>query len=397
MRALPILLLALLASPALGQCPPGATNCPYPQAPPKADRPDYWFHSASGNAPPWSTAVRIKAHRPGKKEFAVGSGTVIDGSAHSALIMTCAHVMRGDPPFHKPPILTVEIFGSKLDFQTGSVGQAIASFPGKALDRNDKLDVGLLTFSPGIELPASKLVPIGWEISPSLRLCSLGCSQGRDPTGLSEHFTKEVSYTTGYRGLECDREPLEGRSGGGLFDQEGRLCGVLDFASPEDSTGIYASAESLRDILRRNGLVEMADGPKKAPPVVVSTPSAPAPDTIELTPVPPSRGSPSAVVAVEKVIEKEAQATLFPLIASGLGGMGIVSTIFAFIKRPRPQGPPVSPPSKSSVDPSPEDALRLLASILKDRDEKEARKKSDSDMLDKIKSLLNDPKPTPNE
>ena len=375
-----LLLLSLSGEPSPAQeCPKGSLNCPFPQARAQAPERPFVFRVESGNPAPWATAVRITASRA-NNEQSLGSGTIIDSSVNSSLVMTCAHVLRGKPS------LTVEIFGQRMNGRTGSVGPAIARFPAVEVDRNDASDVGLVRFTADRPLPSSKLVPLGWSPS-SEPLCSVGCSRGADPTAVTEQAIRPVKFQFGlktYHGLECEKEAIEGRSGGGLFDQDGRLAGVCDLNETNEKHGVYASTESLRAILRANGLVEMADGVTRRPPAgpVVSTPApTAAPDSPDLITINPG--------AVAK-IEQEATSLLMPLIAgAGVGGFGLLGGALAFFARrkPVPTGP------LTAFSPTPEDLTRLLVISLKQREENEAQSKSNAALLEQIKSLVSTPQP----
>jgi hypothetical protein len=54
--------------------------------------------------------------------------------------------------------------------------------------------------------------------------------------------------------LEIAGAPIDGRSGGGLFDEAGRLIGVCNAADYEGDVGIYAGPGSVRWQLDKAGL-----------------------------------------------------------------------------------------------------------------------------------------------
>lgn len=58
-----------------------------------------------------------------------------------------------------------------------------------------------------------------------------------------------------YEAIECQYAPKQGRSGGGLFTNDGYLAGVCNFAEPVGNQGIYASPRSIYVFLDRNGLM----------------------------------------------------------------------------------------------------------------------------------------------
>jgi hypothetical protein len=370
MKRLAFLITLLIGVPCLAQCPPGSPSCPSPNR--KAE-PIYRFDRASSNPAPWETVVRITA-MVGTSRFS-GSGTVIDGSPRACLVMTCAHIMRGNPK------LSVEIFGPGLNSSTGSVGDPIARFDAVAIDFNEAKDVGLIRFEPPYAIPASPLVPPGWSPQKAVYLVSLGCNRGQNPTAYCERFTEVKTLVIGknpvpYDGIVCDRKPIEGRSGGGLYDEKGQLAAVCDFASLNSDQGYYASTESLRKILRANGLVELADGMTRKPPHAADPIRSIENDAVE-------------------GFEKEAANLTLPLLAcGGMGATGVLAGLFALFKRGKPSQP-VPVVSSAGYSPSPEDLTRLLVNALKDREEKEVKQKSDAELLDQIKALVSQPKPSP--
>jgi Trypsin-like peptidase domain len=369
---------SLLCLAILGQsCPPGAAYCPNPAAPVST----YSFRVASGNPTPWSTAVRISWSSGHGR--VIGSGTVIDGSADSALVMTCAHVLRD------ARALTVEVFGARIDPRNQSVGPPIGSFAGEAVDRDDASDVGLVRFRPGRPLAASPLVPPRWSPSSSGPLCSVGCSGGADPTALADRFLRPVALARSegpYRGLECANLPPQGRSGGGLFTESGQLAAVCDLATGQ--TGLYAEPESLRSILRKNGFVELAAGEpatsrKVAPSTAPTSPRPPPEFAPFLPPAPPA--TPSNLAAI---------------VVTGLGstaGLGFVGWLAARARKlaPFPVAPDRSESQSPAEVPRPEEILRLLVDSVRARDEAdrarreaEDRDRRDGEVLAQLMALI---------
>jgi hypothetical protein len=360
------------------QCPPGAKSCPAPGF--ARPSPSYTFRN-DGNPAPWATAVRITAVTI--KGVATGSGTIIDGDATGALVMTCAHVLRGASATFR-----VEVFGPGL-VSGRSIGPAVASFLGTAFDRDDRLDVGLIRFRPGRDLVASPLAPESWAPDPAISLCSVGCSQGADPSAFPERFARRVELTGGsgkYSGLQCDREPAHGRSGGGLFNQAGELVGVCDMANSAERCGYYASPESLREILRRNGLVELAAGIARRK----SRPPAPVPP--DATPDAPDLGRDAGRFADD--LGRDAGWAIHPFVAASGGvastaTLGLLAWVAAKLGRRPPQPPSASAPL------GPVDQLRQLAATLtataeaqQAREAAEERDRKDRELLERIGGLI---------
>jgi hypothetical protein len=88
------------------------------------------------------------------------------------------------------------------------------------------------------------------------RVTSVGCDNGQDPTALSTRVTATNRYQ-GPPNLEAQGAPVEGRSGGGLFNTNGELVGVCFAADYEGNEGLYTALESIHDELDRLGLSDV--------------------------------------------------------------------------------------------------------------------------------------------
>jgi hypothetical protein len=75
--------------------------------------------------------------------------------------------------------------------------------------------------------------------------------------------------------IEAAGEPTVGRSGGGLFSQEGMLIGVCNHADPRDDEGIYASLPTIHWELDRVGQRRIYAGESDA--LAATTPGLRAP------------------------------------------------------------------------------------------------------------------------
>jgi hypothetical protein len=63
-----------------------------------------------------------------------------------------------------------------------------------------------------------------------------------------------VNRYSGPPNLSVSGQPVDGRSGGGLFSAEGVLIGVCNAADPQDNEGLYAAAGTVQVELDRSGL-----------------------------------------------------------------------------------------------------------------------------------------------
>lgn len=202
-------------------------------------------------AHPLETAVRIRTNG------GIGSGTVIDGRADRALILTCAHLFRGTGGAYPTP---KDYRGSiRLELFKVRDGQAepLETLDAEMVDFDAIRDVGLLKCRPGRALRSSPLVETGYKPNRGDSLASVGCSLGAIPTAIAHKIRGEIN-SGGYSAVVVEPKPTPGRSGGGLFTLDRKLVGVCNFAEVQGTAGFYASPGSVRFVLQRNGLDPLA-------------------------------------------------------------------------------------------------------------------------------------------
>jgi hypothetical protein len=130
------------------------------------------------------------------------------------------------------------------------------------VDYDFNLDVGLIVFRPGRQLPSSRVVPKHWQPRSEplpMKMLTVGCSEGHDPTPwhtriMNPRMTGFLQGQPSYEAIECEFAPKQGRSGGGLFTTNGYIAGVCNFAEPQGNHGLYATPRSIYALLDRNDL-----------------------------------------------------------------------------------------------------------------------------------------------
>lgn len=188
-----------------------------------------------------AASVRLKIDDGGGNS--VGSGTIIDARSGEALVLTCAHVFRDSEG--KGPI-TIDLFGPG----------APQGVPGRLVSYDLKSDVGLVSFRPGVPVVAARVAPAKYRVQPSAAVINIGCDHGASPTARFSHVTA-IDKFLGPPNLIVAGQPVEGRSGGGLFTTDGVLIGVCNAADPADDEGLYRALAPIYDELDRMGLAEM--------------------------------------------------------------------------------------------------------------------------------------------
>jgi thiol-disulfide isomerase/thioredoxin len=216
------------------------------------------------NPKPWETVVRIRVL--GKGSVGFGSGTVIHSSPKEALILTCAHIFkleghRQAAPERFPRKIMIDLFDGKLHGEKPAQVHFVESVEGQAVDYDFALDVGLIRIQPGRRLPAARVVPAHWEPRPRMFMYTVGCSEGQDATAwdtvILNPQMRGLMGSPHYEAMECKYAPKQGRSGGGLYTQDGYLAGVCNFAEPRGNHGLYATPRSIYSLLARNNLMAL--------------------------------------------------------------------------------------------------------------------------------------------
>ena len=169
-----------------------------------------------------------------------GTGTVIDCRQGEALILTCGHIFRDS---EGTGTVEVDLFGAPASGRLA--GQMVAY----DLDR----DLALVSVFTDAEI---EVVPVGGVGRPrdvGEGVVTVGCDGGRDPTMHVSRVTSVDKYL-GPANVQVAGQPVQGRSGGGLFALDGTLLGVCNAADPEDNEGLFAALPSIHEHLDEAGL-----------------------------------------------------------------------------------------------------------------------------------------------
>ncbi len=220
---------------------------------------------------PWETVVGIRILS--ERSVAFGSGTIIQSTRAEALVMTCAHIFKLDEleqvaPVKFPRRIMVDLFDGKLRSEKPAHVTFDVTTGGEVVDYDFDHDVGLIRIRPGKQLPVSPIVPTRWEARPRMRMLTVGCSEGQDPTAWTTEVVggtmRGLAGNPSYEAIECRIAPKQGRTGGGLFTTDGYLAGVCNFAAPQADQGLYATPMSIYRLLDRNGLSHLYASEPKA-------------------------------------------------------------------------------------------------------------------------------------
>lgn len=187
------------------------------------------------------SSVRIRVEDAAGHSF--GTGTIIDTRSGQALILTCGHIFRDSNG--KGPI-SVDLYTS------GSP----TTVQGNLIEYDLDLDLALISIQPGQPVRATPVAGPGYSVTRGQSVTNIGCNNGQNPTARKTQVTQIDRYA-GAPNVEAAGAPVQGRSGGGLFDSEGRLIGVCFAADEKDDEGLYSAAASIHSLLDRHGLSDI--------------------------------------------------------------------------------------------------------------------------------------------
>jgi hypothetical protein len=269
-----------LAIPAVESVPPLATAAQPPaQMPAARMSPD-----RQPSAPAWTPrrgagstldaaliAATVRLRIEDADGHSCGSGTIIDARQGEALILTCGHIFRDSQGKGR---IDVDLFGPN---GVERVGGNLISY-----DCEDR-DVGLISIRTPGPVATARVAPPGFQIAPGNAVVSVGCNNGDRPTTRHSRVTSLDKFL-GSPNLQVAGLPVEGRSGGGLFSDDGLVIGVCNAADPTDKEGLYAALASIHAELDRARLSHIY---KPGHQGSVPRPSGPAPPTELATVDPP--------------------------------------------------------------------------------------------------------------
>lgn len=176
-----------------------------------------------------AASVRLKVEDDAG--FGFGTGTIIDTHDEEALVVTCGHLFRDSQGKGK---ITVDLFAP------GATAPVMGTLIAYDLTR----DIALVSIRPGMAITpmivASGLQPI----VPRDRVFSVGCDKGGEPS-VRDSQVNGINKFQGPPNVTVAGQPVDGRSGGGLFSERGELIGICNAANPTDDEGLYAALGSI--------------------------------------------------------------------------------------------------------------------------------------------------------
>ncbi|MEM8943820.1 MAG: trypsin-like peptidase domain-containing protein [Planctomycetota bacterium] len=223
-----------------------------------------------------SATVKITVDDPDGKS--VGTGTIVDARSGEALVLTCGHLFRSSQGQGQITVTT---------FQPSAAGATPGpAYVGKLIDYDLDRDLALLSMWPTSPVQAVAVADKQVAaLAPQAPVTSVGCNHGHNPTVRDSRVTSIDRYE-GTPNVEVAGAPVEGRSGGGLFNTSGQLVGVCYAADPQGNEGLYAGLPSIHAKLDSLKL-SMIYAPNAVPPRV-----APAAVAVDVQPRAPLQPAP---------------------------------------------------------------------------------------------------------
>ena len=182
---------------------------------------------------PMPACLRIRVKDSQGVNF--GTGTIIDSREGRTTILTCGHIFR---KIDDKPLIEVDIFnGTKHETTLGHL-----------LRYDLERDIGLLWIPTVTPLPVATIAGLPNAPTVGQHVFSIGCSSG-EPPSKRQHRVTCLNRYNGPDNLECSGVPVQGRSGGGLFDTAGRLVGICIAADQRDQRGLYSGLQPIHELL----------------------------------------------------------------------------------------------------------------------------------------------------
>ncbi len=176
-----------------------------------------------------------------------GTGTIVDARNHRALIVTCGHIFRESQ--------------GKGEIQIDFFHPVERRVAGTLITYDLESDIGLLAVELTEPVVIAPIAAASTPIKQGMRLFSVGCNHGEKPSVMQGYLSAQNRYE-GPANLTASGVPVEGRSGGGLFDASGRLIGICQAAVPTDNEGLYGAWTTLIEKLDSIQLAAIYQSPQ---------------------------------------------------------------------------------------------------------------------------------------
>ena len=205
-----------------------------------------------------AASVRLRVEDSGGRSW--GSGTIVDVTDGRALVVTCAHIFResgGNTP------VTIDLYGDGTP----------KGLTGKVVSYDLPSDVALLSFDAPSDLAFMPVADATYSATSRDPVVSVGCGHGTMPTAIVSRVVS-IDRFLGPPNLQVAGQPVQGRSGGGLFSADGHMIGVCNAADPQDDQGLYAALGAIHAELDRSQLSYVYKSPRDGGDILLASTGA---------------------------------------------------------------------------------------------------------------------------
>lgn len=198
------------------------------------ERPSYRAQSPDGvadtaaNRAAMQATVRVRLVDGNMRDF--GTGTIVHSTAGQSTILTCAHVFKG---VSADAAVIVDVF------RDGEV----LKYPATVIGGDHDSDVAFLKIQNTTPLQAAPIAA-QLRLSESDPVFSIGCNNGDLPTRMDMNVVAVNRYE-GPENVVCTKDPIQGRSGGALFNTSGEVVGVCSGAFRKAQEGLYSGVQPI--------------------------------------------------------------------------------------------------------------------------------------------------------
>lgn len=193
-----------------------------------------------------SRAANVRIRIRDESGINYGSGTVIESRPGKTYVLTCGHIFRNIQQESK---VEIDVF-TEDRYET---------FVGKVEKYDLDADVGLVSLPTDGTLSVARLAQLDQPLTKGDNVISVGCSGGQPPS-IEQLNVTAINRYTGPDNVECTGVPVQGRSGGGLFNESQELVGVCIAADRDEKRGLYAGLAPILELVSNCGLSHLIRG-----------------------------------------------------------------------------------------------------------------------------------------
>jgi len=209
-------------------------------------------------------AATVKIKVEDAEGISYATGTVIHSHGNESLVVTCGHVFRDSDG-------TGDITG-EYGFASGDVSVARGEL---IFYDADARDIALMVLKTnGEAIPAVEVASKRITVEKGADAFSIGCDHGKNPTIRHTRIKNRAAYDGAIK-YDIYGRPVDGRSGGGLFNDNGELIGVCNAAVVDVDEGIYTALDTIHWQLEHTNLAHLFSPSQPMSSLTVNSQSAP--------------------------------------------------------------------------------------------------------------------------